>query len=130
MRLLGNIIWFVFGGFAMGVVWWVAAVLAAITIIGIPFAIAAFRIGTFSFWPFGREIADFPPASEADRTLILIGNIVWILLGGLWLAIGHLLWALLLAVTIIGIPFALQHVKLAHLSLTPYGKRIVVLPGF
>lgn len=127
MRLLGNLIWFVFGGFVTGLAWWVAGLLAAITIIGIPFAIAAFRIGTFSFWPFGREIID-RPESEARELLVLVGNIVWILLGGIWLALGHLFFALLLAVTIIGIPFAVQHVKLARLSLTPYGKEIVVLP--
>ena len=124
MRLLGNIIWLLFGGLATGIGWWVAGVLAAITIIGIPFAIAAFRIGAFSFWPFGREIVD-RPESEGMKLLILLGNIVWILLGGIWLALAHLFFALLLAITIIGIPFAVQHLKLAHLSLTPYGKMIV-----
>lgn len=127
MRLLGNIIWLVFGGFATGIGWWLAGLLAAITIIGIPFSIAAFRIGTFSFWPFGREIVD-RPESEAGKLLILLGNIVWIILGGIWLALAHLFFALLLGITIIGIPFALQHLKLAHLSLTPYGKMIVVQP--
>ena len=124
MRLLGNIIWLLFGGLATGIGWWVAGLLAAITIIGIPFAIAAFRIGAFSFWPFGRDIVD-RPESEGMRLLILLGNIVWILLGGIWLALAHLFFALLLAITIIGIPFAVQHLKLAHLSLTPYGKMIV-----
>ena len=128
MRLLGNLLWFVFGGFVTGLGWWIAGIFAAITIVGIPFAIAAFRIGAFTFWPFGREIADDPARGEAGNLLILLGNIVWIILGGLWLALGHLLCALLLAVTIIGIPFALQHLKLARLSLTPYGKRIVTLP--
>lgn len=128
MRLLGNLIWFVFGGLVSGLAWWTAGLLAAITIIGIPFSIAAFRIGTFSFWPFGREIVERPESGEGRRLLILIGNIVWILLGGIWLALGHLLLALLLAVTIIGIPFAIQHLKLARLSLIPYGKAIVVLP--
>lgn len=125
MRLLGNIIWLLFGGLATGIGWWIAGVLAAITIIGIPFSIAAFRIGTFSFWPFGREIVD-RPEGEAGRLLILLGNIIWIVLGGIWLALAHLFFALLLGITIIGIPFAVQHLKLAHLSLTPYGKMIVV----
>ncbi|HEX8755072.1 MAG TPA: YccF domain-containing protein [Steroidobacteraceae bacterium] len=128
MRLLGNIIWLIFGGLATGIGWWVAGLLAAITIIGIPFAIAAFRIGTFSFWPFGREVVDRPEAGEGRRLIVLIGNVVWILLGGIWLALAHLFFALLLAITIIGIPFALQHLKLAHLSLTPYGKMIVARP--
>lgn len=125
MRLLGNIIWLLFGGLATGIGWWIAGLLAAITIIGIPFAIAAFRIGTFSFWPFGREIVD-RPEGEAGKVLILLGNIIWIVLGGIWLALAHLVFALLLGITIIGIPFAVQHLKLAHLSLTPYGKMIVV----
>ncbi len=127
MRLLGNLLWFIFGGFAMGLGWWLAGILAALTIVGIPYAIAAFRIGTFSFWPFGREIVDKPERGEAGKVLSLLGNIVWIVFGGLWLALGHLILALILAVTIIGIPFAVQHLKLAHLSLTPYGKSIVTV---
>jgi len=127
MRLLGNLIWFVFGGFIMGLGWWVAALLTAITIVGIPFAIAAFRIGTLSFWPFGREVADDPRDGGSRRVFVLLGNIIWILLGGLWLAIGHLFWALLFAITIIGLPFAIQHVKLARLSLMPFGKVILVV---
>lgn len=125
MRLLGNIIWLLFGGLETGLAWWAAGLLAAITIVGIPFAIAAFRIGTFSFWPFGREVVDRPEADEARKLLILVGNIVWIVLGGIWLALAHLLFGFLLAITIIGIPFAVQHMKLAQLSLTPYGKMIV-----
>lgn len=128
MRLLGNIIWLLFGGLATGIGWWVAGLLAAITIIGIPFSIAAFRIGAFSFWPFGREVVDRPEPGETRRLVVVIGNVVWILLGGIWLALAHLFFALLLAITIIGIPFAVQHLKLAHLSLTPYGKMIVALP--
>lgn len=125
MRLLGNLIWFIFGGLLMGLGWWVAGVLSALTIVGIPYAIAAFRIGTFSFWPFGREIVEKPAGGSAGKTLTLLGNIVWVILFGLWLAVGHLVWAALLALTIIGIPFAIQHLKLAHLSLVPYGKTIV-----
>ena len=128
MRLLGNLLWLLFGGLATGIGWWVAGLLAAITIIGVPFAIAAFRIGAFSFWPFGREVVDRPERDEARKLLILLGNVVWILLGGIWLALAHLFFALLLAITIIGIPFALQHLKLAQLSLTPYGKMIVTRP--
>lgn len=128
MRLLGNLIWLLFGGLATAIGWWVAGLLAAITLIGIPFAIAAFRIGTFSLWPFGREVVDRPERGEAHTLLVVLGNIVWIILGGIWLALAHLFFALLLAITIIGIPFAVQHLKLAHLSLTPYGKMIVVRP--
>jgi uncharacterized membrane protein YccF (DUF307 family) len=128
MRLLGNLIWLLFGGLATAIGWWVAGLVAAITIIGIPFAIAAFRIGTFTLWPFGREVVDRPGRDEARKLVGLVGNIVWIVLGGIWLALAHLFFALLLGITIIGIPFALQHLKLAQLSLTPYGKMIVTRP--
>jgi uncharacterized membrane protein YccF (DUF307 family) len=125
MRLLGNFIWLLCGGLATAIGWWIAGLLAAITIIGIPFAIAAFRIGTFTLWPFGREVVDRPDRDEVGKLFVLLGNIVWIILGGIWLALAHLFFALLLGITIIGIPFAVQHLKLAHLSLTPYGKMIV-----
>ena len=128
MRLLGNLIWLLFGGLWTAIGWWVAGLLAAITIIGIPFAIAAFRLGTFTLWPFGREIVDRPGRDEARKLVGLLANIVWILLGGIWLALAHLFFALLLGITIIGIPFALQHLKLAQLSLAPYGKMIVDRP--
>ncbi|OIQ83763.1 inner membrane protein YccF [mine drainage metagenome] len=126
MRLLGNLIWFVFGGFVMGLGWWFAALLCAITIVGIPLAIASFRIGTFSFWPFGRRIVD-KPAGAGRAALGLLGNVIWAVFFGWWLALGHLVSALLCAITIIGIPFALQHLKLAGLSLTPFGKVIVAV---
>jgi uncharacterized membrane protein YccF (DUF307 family) len=126
MRLLGNLIWLLFGGLATAIGWWIAGLLAAITIIGIPFSIAAFRIGTFTLWPFGREVVDRPDRDEAGKLVVLLGNIIWIILGGIWLALAHLFFALLLGITIIGIPFAVQHLKLAQLSLTPYGKMIVV----
>lgn len=124
MRLMGNVIWFVFGGFVMGMAWWLAALLAAVTIVGIPWAIAAFRIGSFSFWPFGREIVE-RPSGAAGATLSALGNLIWALLAGWWLALGHLVSAFLCAITIIGIPFALQHLKLAGLSFFPFGKEIV-----
>ena len=124
MTLIGNLIWFLFGGFFMGLAWWFAAALAAITIIGIPWAIAAFRIGAFTFWPFGRKIVERQSGPVA-ATGVALGNLIWALLAGWWLALGHLMSALLCAITIIGIPFALQHLKLASLSLFPFGKEIV-----
>ena len=124
MRLLGNILWFVLGGLVMGLAWWLTALLCAVTIVGIPWAIAAFRIGTFSFWPFGRVVADAPEGA-VGAVFSALGNLVWALLFGWWLALGHLASALLCALTIVGIPFALQHVKLAGLAFFPYGKRIL-----
>ncbi len=125
MNLLGNILWFLLGGFFMGLAWWFTALLAAITIVGIPWAIAAFRIGLFSFWPFGRQIVERSsgPVGAAGAAL---GNLIWGLLAGWWLALGHLIAAVLCAITLIGIPFAFQHLKLAMLSFFPFGKDIVL----
>jgi uncharacterized membrane protein YccF (DUF307 family) len=124
MRLIGNLIWFVFGGFIMGLAWWASALVAAITIIGIPWAIAAFRIGSFTFWPFGRQIVE-RRSGMTGATFSLFANLVWALLAGWWLALGHLVAAVLCALTIIGIPFAFQHLKLVGLSFFPFGKEII-----
>ena len=126
MRLIGNILWFILGGFVMGLAWWFTALICAITIIGIPWAIAAFRIGTFSFWPFGRKVVD-KPAGTLGSGIGALGNLIWAILFGWWLALGHLVSAVLCAITIIGIPFALQHIKLAGLAFFPYGKEIVLI---
>jgi len=120
MRLLLNLLWFVFGGWISGTAWLLAGLVLAITIVGLPWTPAAFRIAGFSYWPFGRVIADRDPGV----TSVLL-NILWLLFAGWWLALQHLVLAVGLAVTIIGIPFAWQHVKLAALSLTPVGKEIV-----
>ena len=124
MRLIGNILWFILGGFVMGLAWWFTALVCAITIIGIPWAIAAFRIGAFSFWPFGRKVAD-KPAGTLGSGIGALGNLIWAILFGWWLALGHLVSAVLCALTIIGIPFALQHLKLAGLALAPIGKTVI-----
>ncbi len=124
MRLLGNVVWFIFGGFLTGSVWTLAALISFITIIGIPFGIVSLRIAVFSFWPFGRRIVD-KPDTDAGKSISLFGNIVWFILCGWWLAAGELIAAFISAVTVIGIPFALQHLKLAGLALMPFGKEIV-----
>lgn len=128
-RLLGNILWLLLGGLPMALAWWIAALLMIITIVGIPWARAAFLIGRFTLWPFGYRITDryelFGKKNIGTGPLGLIGNIIWFLLAGLWLAIGHLVSALTCFITIIGIPFGLQHLKLAELSLFPIGKTIV-----
>jgi len=108
----------------MGLAWTIAALISFITIIGIPFGIVSFRIAMFAFWPFGRKIID-KPDTYTGKSISLIGNVIWIILCGWWLAIGELIAALISAITIIGIPFALQHLKLAGLALTPFGKQIV-----
>ena len=120
MRLLGNLLWLVLGGFWMGLGWIVAGVVMLISIIGIPWARSCFVLAGFSFFPFGREAI-----SRNSGTLSLLGNIIWFVLAGWWLAIGHLVSAVACAVTIIGIPFAVQHVKLAACALAPVGMTVV-----
>ncbi|ENM3762025.1 YccF domain-containing protein [Vibrio cholerae] len=129
LRTLGNIIWFLCGGIVMGLAWWLVGVLAFISIIGIPWGRACFVIGNFSFWPFGYEAVSRDELT--DQTDIgtsgfgVLGNIIWFILAGFWLAVGHILSAVACFITIIGIPFALQHLKLAVISLAPIGKTVV-----
>ncbi|MCX9461563.1 YccF domain-containing protein [Vibrio cholerae] len=129
LRTLGNIIWFLCGGIVMGLAWWLVGVLAFISIIGIPRGRACFVIGNFSFWPFGYEAISRDELT--DQTDIgtsgfgVLGNIIWFILAGFWLAVGHILSAVACFITIIGIPFALQHLKLAVISLAPIGKTVV-----
>jgi len=129
MALLLNILWFVLGGLVMGLAWWLVGVICAITIIGIPWARACFVIGNFSFWPFGQEAVSRQELSgRADigtGPLGLIGNVIWFVIAGWWLAIGHLTSALACFVTIIGIPFGIQHIKLALIALAPIGLQVV-----
>jgi uncharacterized membrane protein YccF (DUF307 family) len=129
LRFLANAIWLLCGGVVMGLGWWLAGLVAAITIVGLPWARACFVIGNFSFLPFGREAI-----SRRERTgrsdlgtgpLGVVGNVIWFLLAGWWLAIGHLASALACFVTIIGIPFGIQHIKLAMIALSPIGLEVV-----
>ena len=113
----------------MGLGWWLAGLIALLTIIGIPWAKACFVIGQFSFFPFGKKaVARDELLLQKDigtGTLGVLGNIVWFIIAGWWLAIGHLISALICFVTIIGIPFGLQHLKLASIAVFPIGKTIV-----
>jgi len=131
MRTLGNILWFIFGGLWMGLGWWLAGLLCAITIVGWPWAKACFVIGQFTFLPFGKEAVNREWVNATPDigtgTLGTLGNIVWFVFAGVWLAIGHVMSALLCFVTIIGIPFGWQHIKLAALTLAPIGKTVVSL---
>lgn len=129
MRTIGNIFWFILGGVIMGLAWWLAGFVAFITIIGIPWARACFVIGKFSFFPFGRQAISRKELSRQEDlgTGILgaIGNILWFVFAGVWLAIGHLMSALACFISIIGIPFGIQHLKLAVIALAPIGQTIV-----
>lgn len=120
MRLILNILWFVLGGFISGTAWILAGCLLAITIVGLPWTPAAFRLAGFSYWPFGRVVVDNDDGLGSGCL-----NILWFVLAGWWLALHHIVLAIPLAVSIIGIPFAWQHIKLAGLALTPVGKAVV-----
>ncbi len=119
MSLIGNIIWFVFGGALAGLIWFLVGLLWCITFIGIPVGLQCFKIGCLSFFPFGKEVR---PGGGAGSLLL---NILWIIFGGAELALTHAGFGLLLCVTIIGIPFGLQHFKLAMLALLPFGAQVV-----
>ncbi|MGF1902446.1 YccF domain-containing protein [Aliivibrio sifiae] len=129
MSAIGNLIWFLFGGVFMGLAWCFFGILAFISIIGIPWGRACFVIAGFSFFPFGKEaIARDELTLNEDigtGSLGFIGNVLWFIFAGFWLAIGHVISAIACFVTIIGIPFAIQHLKLAAISIAPIGQTIV-----
>jgi len=130
VRTLGNLIWLVCGGLAMGLAWWVAGLVAFVSIVGIPWGRACFVIGELCFLPFGRSVADrrvvTGKADIGTGALGAIGNVLWFVFAGVWLAIGHVVSAVLCFVTILGIPFGLQHLKLAEIALAPIGKTVVL----
>lgn len=133
IRFIMNILWLVLGGLWMGLGWYIAGLIMLLSIIGIPWAKACFVIGSFAFWPFGKEVVrrdSVTGRSDVGTGVLgLLGNVIWFLFGGLWLTIGHLLAALVNFVSIIGIPFGLQHLKLATICLAPIGKTVVERPG-
>ncbi len=122
LRFIGNILWLIFGGIIGAIFWTIAGVLVCLTIIGIPFGLQCFKIAGFVLWPFGYyvEVGSFGAAG-------LFGNILWILLLGWELCITHLTIGIFLCITIIGIPFGLQHFKLAILAILPFGAKIISL---
>ncbi|MES2750718.1 MAG: YccF domain-containing protein [Pseudomonadota bacterium] len=129
VSLLLNILWIVIGGFWMAAGWLLASIIMAITIIGLPWARAAFNIAIYTLFPFGQKAVSRDAVSGRDDIgtgiFGFIGNLIWLILAGWWLALGHVVTAVLLAVTIIGIPFAWAHLKLAGIALWPIGKTIV-----
>ena len=129
MRLLGNIIWFVFGGIFLGLSWWILGILMYIFIITIPFGKASFVIGNFCFFPFGKELISRKELSGKDDigtgALGIIGNIIWVLFAGIWLCIAHVVSGIICFCTIIGIPFGIQHFKIAGACFAPIGMMVV-----
>jgi uncharacterized membrane protein YccF (DUF307 family) len=122
MGTLGNLIWLIFGGFFVFIEYIVAGFLLCLTIVGIPFGIQSFKLAMLALWPFGKSIQYKPYAPGCLSTLM---NLIWLLIGGIWIALTHLVFGILLGITIIGIPWAKQHFKLVSLALTPFGREIV-----
>lgn len=122
MKLIGNILWWIFGGFVTAMEYFVASFALMVTIVGIPFGIQTFKIGVMALLPFNSSVKD-----KADKNSVfsIIMNIIWFCIGGVWIALTHVIFALLLTITIIGIPFAKQHIKLAGIAFFPFGKEIV-----
>lgn len=119
MSLIGNIIWLIFGGLIAGLGYIIGGLLTCLTIIGIPFGLQSIKLGFATFAPFGKEVVEGP---HANSTLRVIFNVIWLLLFGWEITLAHLLSALILAITIIGLPFAKQHIKLIPLALMPFGR--------
>ena len=122
MRTIGNILWLLFAGFWLAVGYALAGLILLVTIIGIPFGVQSFKLAGYSLWPFGRVVVTDPDASMA---LGCVGNVLWLVLAGWWLALGHVVTGLALCVTIIGIPLGVANFKLALLALAPFGKTVV-----
>lgn len=118
MNIIGNILWFILGGFLIVIEYLVAGILSCVTIIGIPLGIQSFKLAGASLFPFGKEVK---PTKDTGSGLSTLLNVIWILLGGIWITLTHLALGVALCVTIIGIPFGLQHFKLMRLSFTPFG---------
>lgn len=121
MKFLGNIIWLLFGGLVISIEYFISSLLLMITIIGIPFGVQTLKLSILALWPFGSKVTG---GGNSGGCLSVIMNIIWILIGGIWISLSHLLFGLLLCITIIGIPFGKQHFKMAALALTPFGKTI------
>ncbi|MGL5319168.1 MAG: YccF domain-containing protein [Bacteroidales bacterium] len=121
MGCFGNLIWVIFGGFAIAIEYFVAGFFMCCTIVGIPFGFQAFKLGIMALLPFGQEANR---SEDAAGCLSIAMNIIWILIGGFWIALTHLLFGVLFCITIIGIPFGLQHFKLMKLAFSPFGRTI------
>lgn len=121
MKFLGNIIWLLCGGIVTSIEYLAASLLMMVTIIGIPFGLQTLKLAMLALWPFGSKVTD---SGNSGGCLSIFMNLLWILLGGIWICVTHLAFGLLLCITIIGIPFGMQHFKMAALALTPFGKSI------
>ena len=121
MSILGNLIWILFGGFFIAVQYAIAGLVYCVTVIGIPWGLQCFKMAALALLPFGSEVDRKPQSAGCLNTVM---NIIWIFIGGIWICLSHILWGLILSITVIGIPFGLQHFKMAKLCLTPFGRSV------
>lgn len=122
MKILGNIIWVLFGGFFIALEYFISSIGLFITIIGIPFGIQTLKLGILALWPFGSQIVDIP---QSNGCLSFLMNVIWFFIGGIWIFLSHLFFGVIFCITIIGIPFGIQHFKLAKLAITPFGHDVI-----
>ena len=121
MKFLGNIIWLLFGGLVTAIEYCIASLLLMITIVGIPFGLQTLKLAALALWPFGSKVND---KGNSGGCLYVVMNVIWLLFGGIWICLSHLVFGLFLCIIIIGIPFGRQHFKMAALALTPFGKTV------
>jgi uncharacterized membrane protein YccF (DUF307 family) len=121
MKILGNLIWLLFGGFAIAIEYFVSSIILMMTIIGIPFGLQTMKLGVLALWPFGSQVIRTEMAGGCLSTLM---NLIWVIFFGIWIALTHLLFGLLLSITIIGLPWGKQHFKLMAIAITPFGRTI------
>jgi len=124
MRIFGNLIWLIFGGIIIAVEYLIGSIALMVTIIGIPFGIQTLKMAALAIWPFGR---DTRVHTRASGCLYIIMNLLWLICGGIWIALTHALFGMLLCITIIGIPFGMQHFKLTAIAINPFGRDIVTI---
>jgi uncharacterized membrane protein YccF (DUF307 family) len=121
MKILGNLIWLIFGGILIAIEYFIGSLILMITIIGIPFGLQTLKMASLSIWPFGRTSY---VQTRASGCLYIFMNVLWLLCGGIWIAITHSFFGVLLCITIIGIPFGIQHFKLTEVAINPFGRTI------
>ena len=122
MKIVGNIIWLIFGGFHIALEYFIASIALMITIIGIPFGLQSLKLGLVAIWPFGTDVK-WKPSEPGCLNIFM--NILWFIVGGIWIFLTHILYGVLLCITIIGIPFGKMHFRLAKLALSPFGKEVL-----
>ena len=122
MSLIGNLIWFIFGGLLLGIGYLFGGIVLCLTIVGIPFGLQIMKLGLFAMWPFGGEVV---PENNTSGCLPLLLNVLWIICGGIEVALTHLALGIVFSITIVGIPFGMQHFKLMMLALMPFGHEVV-----